>query len=272
MLWRGRRESGNVDDRRGMKTAGAVGGGTLVIALIYALLGGDPSVILNGAQEFAGDNQAQEAPADDDASSFVKVVLADTEDVWQKIFADEGKNYPLPQLVLFTNRVQSACGVAGSSVGPFYCPADQKVYLDLGFFQEMSSKLGANGDFAQAYVIAHEVGHHVQRALGISNQWEGSRSNKDSVQIELQADCLAGVWAKETNKLNNSIEEGDVEEAMNAASSVGDDKLQRAAQGYVVPDSFTHGSSADRMAAFEKGFQGDLSACRGSSQPLNANR
>lgn len=274
MLWRGRRESSNVEDRRGMKTVGAVGGGTLIIALIYALLGGDPTVILNNAGSPGGQNTEElSAEHSDDASQFVKVILGDTEDVWRKLFANEGQRYPEPRLVLFSQRVQSACGVAGSSVGPFYCPADQKVYLDLSFFQELSDRLGAKGDFAQAYVIAHEIGHHVQRSLGISSRWEGDRSSQASVQIELQADCLAGVWAKETNKINRSIEEGDIEEAMAAASAVGDDKLQEAAQGYVVPDSFTHGSSAQRMAAFENGFTGgDIAACTGGSRPLNATR
>ncbi|RZA17877.1 MAG: flagellar biosynthesis protein FlgM [Proteobacteria bacterium] len=280
MLWKGRDESSNVEDRRGMKIGGAVGAGSIIIAIIYALLGGDPNVILNqGAQPTT---QSVNAPAqNDDASAFVRVVLKDTEDVWGKIFQKEGQTYAQPKLVLFSDRVQSACGVAGSAVGPFYCPADQKVYLDLTFFQEMSSKLGAQGDFAQAYVIAHEVGHHVQNISGLSSQFHADRgrmsereTNKASVEVELQADCLAGVWAKETNQMNQSLEQGDIEEALGAASAVGDDKLQKASRGYVVPDSFTHGSSEQRMAAFTKGFSsGSIQSCAGGgSQSLNVNR
>ncbi|RYZ57540.1 MAG: flagellar biosynthesis protein FlgM [Proteobacteria bacterium] len=282
MQWRGRRESSNVEDRRGMKTAGAIGGGTIIIAIIYALLGGDPNVILNsGGQQQQVTSDEQYPAQKDEASQFVRVVLADTEDVWSKVFAEQGRSYTNPKLVLFSDRVQSACGVAGSSVGPFYCPADQKVYLDLGFFSEMATSLGASGDFAQAYVIAHEVGHHVQNQFGISEALQAKRSslsetefNKESVQVELQADCLAGIWAKDTNDMKKILDEGDVEEAMNAASSVGDDKLQKASRGYVVPDSFTHGSSAQRMAAFNQGFtSGSISACNlGGGQARNATR
>lgn len=283
MQWRGRRESSNVEDRRGVKTIGAIGGGTIILAIIYALLGGDPNVILNNSAQNTITTQEQQQPlADDDSSKFVRVVLADTEDVWSKVFAEQGRSYTNPTLVLFTDRVQSACGAAGSSVGPFYCPMDQKVYLDLGFFREMSDRLGAKGDFAQAYVVAHEVGHHVQNLFGISEQMRAKRSrmsrtdfNRESVKLELQADCLAGIWAKDTNQMHQSLEEGDVEEAMNAASAVGDDTLQKASRGSVVPDSFTHGSSAQRMAAFQQGFSaGALSACNvsGGEQPLNATR
>jgi predicted metalloprotease len=281
MQWRGRRESGNVEDRRGMKTAGAIGGGSIIIAIIYALLGGDPNVILNsGAQQQQVTSDEQSPSSNDEASQFVRVVLADTEDVWTKVFSEQGRSYANPKLVLFSDRVQSACGTAGSSVGPFYCPADQKVYLDLNFFSEMATSLGASGDFAQAYVIAHEVGHHVQNQFGISEALQAKRSslsetefNKESVQVELQADCLAGIWAKDTNDMKKILEEGDVEEAMNAASSVGDDKLQKASRGYVVPDSFTHGSSAQRMAAFNQGFtSGSITACNLGGQARNATR
>jgi len=282
MEWRGRRESSNVEDRRGMKTAGAIGGGTIILAIIYALLGGDPNVILNQGQMPQQSSSSQQAVPDDDNSKFVKVVLADTEDVWNKAFSEQGRTYAQPHLVLFSYRVQSACGVAGSSVGPFYCPADQKVYLDLSFFQEMGQKLGAKGDFAQAYVIAHEVGHHVQNLYGISGKMQENRArmsetefNRESVKVELQADCLAGVWAKSTDQMNQSLEQGDVEEAINAASAVGDDKLQQSAGRTVVPDSFTHGTSAQRMAAFTEGFQnGTLTGCNvgGNGQPLNATR
>lgn len=277
MLWRGRSGSSNVEDRRGMKTAGAVGGTTIIIAIIYALLGGDPNTILNTAS--APDSPStQQTATNDEPSQFVKVVLKDTEDVWHKVLDEQGHSYVEPRLVLFSDRVQSACGAAGSSVGPFYCPADQKIYLDLGFFAEMSNRLGAKGDFAQAYVIAHEVGHHIQNITGLSDKIRDGRSeleaNQASVEVELQADCLAGVWAKETDQMNQSLEEGDVEEAMAAASAVGDDKLQKAAQGYVVPDSFTHGSSAQRMAAFSQGYStGSFVSCAGGGpEPLNATR
>lgn len=245
MQWRGRRESSNVIDRRGVKTFGALGGGGIIIAIIYALLGGDPRVILNSTSS----QPVAQSGANDEQSRFMKVVLADTEDVWNKAFADEGRRYQEPQLVLFSARVQSACGLASSAVGPFYCPGDQQLYLDTSFFQELSGRLGAAGDFAQAYVVAHEVGHHVQHLLGLMDR------GGSSVATELQADCLAGYWARATNNLHNSLESGDVEEALNAASAVGDDKLQKASQGYVVPDSFTHGSSQQRMAAFQQGFK-----------------
>jgi predicted metalloprotease len=243
MQWRGRRESGNVVDRRGIKTAGALGGGGIILAIIYALLGGDPSAILNSGRE-----ETTSVASNDDQTRFLKVVLADTEDVWHRAFAAVGRTYQEPKLVLFSGRVQSACGMASSAVGPFYCPGDQQLYLDTSFFSQLSGKLGAKGDFAQAYVIAHEIGHHVQNQLGLLR----SGSN---VATELQADCFAGYWAKATQSLNQSLEAGDVEEAMKAASAVGDDALQQASQGYVVPDSFTHGSSRQRMAAFAQGFE-----------------
>ncbi|WP_141733407.1 KPN_02809 family neutral zinc metallopeptidase [Oligoflexus tunisiensis] len=244
MQWRGRRESGNVVDRRGMKTMGTLGGGGIILAILYALLGGDPSAIVDSGRETTPVN------TNDDQTRFLRVVLADTEDVWNRAFQAVGRTYQEPKLVLFSGRVQSACGMASSAVGPFYCPGDQRLYLDTDFFQQLAGKLGAQGDFAQAYVIAHEVGHHVQQQLGLLRQ--GS-----SVATELQADCLAGYWARSTQSMNQSLEPGDVEEAMNAASSVGDDALQQASQGYVVPDSFTHGSSKQRMAAFRQGFEAE---------------
>ncbi|MDQ3230712.1 MAG: zinc metallopeptidase [Pseudobdellovibrionaceae bacterium] len=249
MQWRGRRESGNLVDRRGVKTAGALGGGGIILAIIYALLGGDPTAFLNSAGE------TTPVATNDDQTRFLRVVLADTEDVWNKAFAAAGRTYREPTLVLFSGRVQSACGSATAAVGPFYCPGDQQLYLDTSFFNQLSGKLGAKGDFAQAYVIAHEIGHHVQQQLGYLDK--GS-----SVATELQADCFAGYWAKATQTLNQTLEQGDVEEAMNAASAVGDDALQQASQGYVVPDSFTHGSSRQRMAAFSQGFEsGDFRNC-----------
>jgi predicted metalloprotease len=244
MKWRGRRESGNVVDRRGMKTVGTLGGGGLIVALIYVLLGGDPRVILDSVSEPAPVSVSSQ----DDQTRFLRVVLADTEDVWHQAFQAIGRSYQEPKLVLFSGRVQSACGLASSAVGPFYCPGDQQLYLDTSFFQQLAGQLGAHGDFAQAYVIAHEVGHHVQNQLGLLRR--GS-----SVATELQADCLAGFWAQRTQSLNQSLEPGDVEEALNAASAVGDDALQQASQGYVVPDSFTHGTSRQRMAAFRQGFE-----------------
>ena len=276
MEWLGRRQSDNVVDARGgggMRTAGALGGGGIIIAIIYALLGGDPRVILDQTQpQSAPVASAPATPASassDPQRAFVGVVLADTEDVWTKVFASMGRRYEDPKLVLFSGRVDTACGGASSAVGPFYCPRDRQVYLDLNFFTEMSNRLGAKGDFARAYVIAHEIGHHVQNLLGVEGQASAQRrgasesaSNRVSVGLELQADCLAGVWAKQTDSAKHVLEPGDVEEAMGAAAAVGDDRLQQRSRGYVVPDSFTHGTSAQRVAAFSKGFDGgDLPAC-----------
>lgn len=259
MLWKNRRMSGNVLDRRGW--GGPMSIGTLILgAVVYYLMGGNPAEYV--AQN-SGSMQREEArPANDDQKKFVSVVLADTEDVWNEIFRTNGMTYQEPKLVLFSNMVQSSCGRASSAVGPFYCPGDQQVYLDLSFFKQMSDSLGAGGDFATAYVIAHEVGHHVQHLLGIADEFRrkqemvGERDrNKFSVMQELQADCLAGVWARQTEQTKQVLEDGDIEEAMNAASAVGDDKLQKASRGEVVPDSFTHGTSAQRMQAFKLGHQ-----------------
>lgn len=247
MLWRNRRESSNVVDRRGM---GGIGIGTLLVgAVIYTIMGGNP---LEYLAYNAGDVQQQQAkPVDSDEKHFVSVILADTEDVWNEIFQVNKMQYREPKLVLFTNSVDSACGRASSAVGPFYCPGDQQVYLDLGFLNQLSRQLGATGDFAQAYVIAHEVGHHVQTLLGV-------KQARSSVPMELQADCLAGVWAYQTERAKNVLEQGDLEEALNAASAVGDDTLQKASGREVVPDSFTHGSSAQRVTAFKKGYKTGL--------------
>jgi len=271
MLWQGRRESSNVDDRRGLGGGGmAVGGGIggIIIAIIYFFLGGS-----NGGNDGSGDFLHQQAPqtqeqkaAQDQLASFSKVVLADTEDVWNKLMSEQGKNYVEPRMVLFSGSDQSGCGFASAATGPFYCPADSKVYLDLTFFQDLQDKLNAPGDFAMAYVIAHEVGHHVQHLLGVTEKVDQMRGrlsetemNKLSVRLELQADFLAGVWAHHAQKMKQMLQNGDVEEALNAANAIGDDRLQKQSQGYVVPDAFTHGTSEQRMYWFKKGFQtGDL--------------
>lgn len=272
MLWRGQRESDNVEDRRGVSRGGlALGGGlgTVILVLVAMFFGVDPRALLD---QTGGDQPAVSTrttrptnPGEDELKHFVSVVLADTEDAWTKIFRQTGKEYRDPRLVLFTDQVQSACGVAGSSAGPFYCPGDQKVYIDLAFYHELRERLGAPGDFAQAYVIAHEVGHHVQWLLGISDKVHSaesrmsrSQANELSVRLELQADFFAGVWANQA-KNKGLLEAGDIDEALGAASAVGDDRLQRQAQGRVVPDSFTHGTSEQRVRWFRKGLDtGDI--------------
>lgn len=270
MRWQGRRESGNVEDRRGSSRGGLIAGGGIggiVIALLIYFLGGDPSQVMNMQQSAPQQQQSPEQQAkEDQAASFVKVVLAETEDVWNKIFTEMNQQYREPKMVLFTGLVESACGNASSASGPFYCPADEKVYIDLSFYDELQHKLNAPGDFAMAYVVAHEVGHHIQNILGISEKVQRMRGrvseteyNKLSVKLELQADFLAGVWAHHTQKLQNIIEPGDIEEALNAANAIGDDRLQKQSQGYVVPDAFTHGTSEQRMYWFKRGFQtGDI--------------
>ena len=267
MKWKGRTRSSNVQDRRGLGgVAGGLGGIGIIIVIVYTLLGGNPGDImqnLDGGQTNAPYVATQE---EEELAAFVSVVLADTEVIWSEIFAEQNLQYNEPTLVLFTGSVESACGVAGSSTGPFYCSGDNKVYIDLQFFQELKDKFDAPGDFAMAYVIAHEVGHHVQNELGVMAQMNEIRGkvsaeeyNAYSVRLELQADYLAGVWAKYVQG-ENYLEEGDLEEAMNAASAVGDDRIQMEAQGYVVPDSFTHGTSEQRKRWFYKGFEaGDLS-------------
>jgi predicted metalloprotease len=265
MFWKGRRTSVNVEDRRGRSVKkGMVGGGvgTIIIVLAIYLLGGDPSQFFNLLQV---DDSAITSPyvgtaEEDELAEFVSVVLAETEDVWTDILSNRGMIYEYPKLVLFTDSVQSACGYAGSATGPFYCPGDYKVYIDLSFCNELQERFKAPGDFAMAYVIAHEVGHHVQTLLGINEQVMSLRSrlgeeefNRYLVRLELQADYLAGVWAHYAGRMN-LLEEGDIDEALNAASAVGDDRIQKAAQGYVVPDSFTHGTSEQRKLWFYKGF------------------
>ncbi len=262
MKWKGRRQSTNVEDRRGMGGKTLVGGGIggIVIVLIVMLFGGNPGDLLNGMTD-NGSNQSvpyKESDQEKELASFVSVVLADTEDVWTKEFKEEGKVYKKPKLVLYNGSVQSACGTAGSSVGPFYCPGDQKLYIDLSFYQELKNEFHAPGDFAMAYVIAHEVGHHVQNLLGTIDQnsrqhLSKKQANAQSVRVELQADYLAGVWAHHAQGMD-LLEKGDLKEAITAASAVGDDTLQKKAQGYAVPESFTHGSSEQRMRWFNKGF------------------
>ncbi len=277
MRWRGERQSDNVEDRRGISRGAKVGGigglGLVAVVVISMFLGVDPSVVLQIAQTVQSPSVTTEQTVNpavpDDARNFVAVVLAETEDVWNDTFQKAGKTYREPKLVLFSGSVESACGMAGSAVGPFYCPADHKVYLDLVFFKELHSRFGAQGDFAQAYVIAHEVGHHVQTLLGITQKVaelqarsSSSDRNKLSVLVELQADCLAGMWAHQAEKKRRILEAGDIEEGLNAAAAVGDDRIQKRTRGYVVPDGFTHGSSAQRVSWFKRGFeQGSIQAC-----------
>ena len=283
MQWLGRRESSNVEDRRGMSGGGKVlaGGGVLgiIIVIVNMLLGGngDQGIQLPDLQEQTQQTGAtalspEEQAADDKRAKFVRVVLADTEDVWGKIFSESKEQYPAPTLVLFRNEVASACGNASSASGPFYCPGDQKLYIDLAFYQELQSRFNAPGDFAMAYVVAHEVGHHIQKLLGTSEKMQRLRGrvseeeyNQYSVKLELQADFYAGVWANHAQQIKtedgNSIIDGDdINEALTAANAIGDDRLQKQSQGYIVPESFTHGTSAQRMFWFKKGFEtGDVS-------------
>ncbi|MDO6429366.1 neutral zinc metallopeptidase [Flavitalea sp. BT771] len=272
MKWLGDRESSNVEDRRGISGGHvAAGGGIvgLIIYLIYSFMGGSgpaPQMPQMPGQAQSTEQTPEQKAADDEQAKFVKVVLADTEDVWGKLFAEQGKTYEDPTLVLFRDQVESACGLANSAVGPFYCPGDHKLYLDLAFCQELRDRFKAPGDFAVAYVIAHEVGHHIQNLNGTSAKMERLRSqvgkteyNKYSVKLELQADFLAGVWAYHANKMKNILEPGDIEEALKAANAIGDDRLQKQATGTVVPDAFTHGTSAQRVYWFKKGFEtGDV--------------
>jgi len=265
--WRGRRGSQNVEDRRGMGGRGvAIGGvGGIIVLLLIIVMGGDPSAVLNPGNTSITNSGATTA-AQDDAYKFVSVVLADTEDVWRQQFREMGRTYNEPKLVLFSGYVQTGCGTASSDVGPFYCSNDETVYIDTSFFTQLSKRFGAPGDFAQAYVIAHEVGHHVQNLLGIldavhaKQQRVGqSEANELSVRLELQADFLAGVWAHYADKTLNVLDPGDLEEALAAATAIGDDKLQQEAQGRVVPDTFTHGTSAQRTRWFKLGYDtGDV--------------
>jgi Predicted metalloprotease len=263
MKWLGREGSNNIEDRRGISGRHvAIGGGigTIVIAIIVLLLGGDPSQLLN-MQGKTETEQVQTSAEEDQMAKFVSVVLKDTETVWGKIFEASGSIYRQPKLVLFRDQVESACGYATAASGPFYCPTDEKVYIDLSFCDQLKSKFGAYGDFAVAYVIAHEIGHHVQKQLGILEKYNDLRSgsgekdaNKISVRIELQADFLSGMWAHYAESMLKSVEAGDIEEAMNAAAAVGDDNLELKYQGRIIPDSFTHGTSAQRRKWFKKGY------------------
>lgn len=285
MRWQEGRRSGNIDDRRGARGGGtgrrvalpATGGGCLIIAVVVGvglIFGANPTDIL---QVLAEVDAQQPAPAptpppsgrDDAAGDFVSVVLADTEDVWSELFRQGGATYQEPTLVLFDGVVQSACGRASAASGPFYCPADRQVYLDTSFFRELSQRFGAPGDFAAAYVIAHEVGHHVQRLTGVAAEVDRlqarsteAQANALSVRQELQADCYAGVWAHHAHRQRQLLEQGDVEEGLRAAAAIGDDRLQKQSRGYTVPESFTHGTSAQRVEWFKRGLQtGDMQAC-----------
>ena len=264
MIWKGRRQSDNVEDRRG--GAGgkmALGGiGTIVLALAIYFLGGDPTALLNTVQNSQVSTKNYQGTAEEnELAQFVSVVLADTEDVWSGLFSKEGARYSMPRLVIYSGSTESACGRGSRSTGPFYCPGDNSVYIDLSFYDELRDQFRASGDFAMAYVIAHEVGHHVQKLTGIMRKVDSLRSrmsekeyNRYLVRLELQADYYAGVWAHYAQKMK-VLEEGDLEEALNAASAVGDDRIQKSARGYAVPDSFTHGTSEQRARWFMKGFK-----------------
>ena len=282
MQWQGRRQSDNVEDRRGMSGGGKVlaGGGIIgvIVLIVNMLLSGNgeqsiqiPDLSQQDQQAQSSTLSPQEQAADDERAAFVKVVLADTEDVWSKIFSSHEEQYAAPTLVLFRDHVSSACGNASSASGPFYCPGDQKLYIDLSFYQELQNKFNAPGDFAMAYVVAHEVGHHIQKLMGTSDKMSRLRGrlseeeyNKYSVKVELQADFYAGVWANHAQQVKTAdgrsiIDPDDINEALTAANAIGDDRLQKQSQGYIVPESFTHGTSEQRMYWFKKGFQtGDI--------------
>ena len=263
MRWRGRQESTNVEDRRGRTgrvVGGTIGIGTILFYLAYTLLTGEaPNEMLQQTQQQTQQSQV----VNDSLADFTKVIFKDTEDVWSKLFPEQLQmRYRYPKLVLYSGRTDAACGMASAAMGPFYCPADEKVYIDLQFFRDLKRKFGTTGDFAMAYIVAHEVGHHVQKQLGITEQMQRQRRrlsktayNKLSVRLELQADYLAGVWAHHIQKMKHVLDEGDIEEAIRAANSVGDDRLQKKQMGYVVPDAFTHGTSEQRMRWFIKGFK-----------------
>ncbi|MGH8656975.1 MAG: KPN_02809 family neutral zinc metallopeptidase [Gammaproteobacteria bacterium] len=280
MKTEGRRESSNVEDRRGVRFRGlpaagrGIGLGTIVLVLVGMYFGVDPRVILQlagsrGPPELSQETPAGRPPAGDPLARFVSVVLADTEDAWRPLFQRAGATYREPKLVLFSDAVSSACGFAQSAMGPFYCPLDEAVYIDLSFYRDLKERFRAPGDFAQAYVVAHEVGHHVQNLLGISEEVRRAQqsvgraeANQLSVRVELQADCLAGVWANHAQRARDILEEGDVEEALGAATAIGDDRLQARTGGQVVPESFTHGSSTQRVRWFRRGLElGELEQC-----------
>ena len=276
MKWKGGRRSSNIEDRRGVRAPKLLGGGVgmIVLMLVALYFGVDPMPLLQtmqggGSASTAGIRPTAEDLKNDPLADMVSVVVADTEDVWTEIFAAQGRQYQAPTLVMFTGATRSACGMGQAAMGPFYCPADQKAYIDLSFYDQLHTRFKAPGDFAQAYVIAHEIGHHVQNLLGISGQVQKMKqqmsqaeANALSVRLELQADCLAGVWAIRADKARDILESGDVEEALNAASAIGDDTLQRESRGTVVPESFTHGTSEQRQRWFRKGLgSGDPDSC-----------
>jgi predicted metalloprotease len=265
---------------RPIRVGGGAGCALLLLILFGILLGVDPIALITGGGVAvdvppSAPMAAGQPSGSDELADFVSVVLADTEDTWHTLFADQGSRYREPTLVLFSGYVQSACGLAGAAMGPFYCPADGRLYIDLSFYEELRTRFRAPGDFAQAYVIAHEVGHHVQNLLGIAQQVDAARrrssaaqANALSVRMELQADCFAGVWAHHADRTRDILEPGDIEEGLNAASAIGDDRIQRRTQGYVVPDSFTHGSSPQRVHWFSVGLRnGDIATCDTFSQP-----
>jgi len=274
------RESDNVEDRRGrsggfgggMRRGGTIGIGTIVLALVAMYFGVDPSFLLQGGSPVPTEQSAPAAkpPAGDEAARFVSQVLADTEDTWRELFRKSGRQYQDPKLVLFTGSTPTACGTGQSAMGPFYCPADQKVYIDLAFYRDLRERFRAPGEMAQAYVIAHEVGHHVQNLLGIadrvrqlqSQSRDQARANALSVRMELQADCFSGIWANHANRTRQILEQGDIESALNAAAAIGDDRIQKQTQGHVVPESFTHGTSEQRIRWFRRGYEtGDIRQC-----------
>lgn len=277
MRWQSGRRSSNIEDGRGSRMPrGMKGGGIgiLLLALVGMYFGIDPAVILNVGETLQGTSPEASTPyqptaEEKELADFVSVVLADTEDTWQEVFSASNRTYVEPKLVLFSGAVESACGFAQAAMGPFYCPADSKVYIDLSFYHDLKADLNSPGDFAQAYVIAHEVGHHVQNLLGISDKMAVERNrlseveyNRLSVKLELQADCLAGIWANHADRVRQVVEPGDIDEALNAASNIGDDRQQRKSQGRITPDSFTHGTSAQRVSWFRRGFQsGNIGSC-----------
>lgn len=285
MKWQGRQESENIEDRRGISGRQvAVGGGGLAIVMLIIglIMGGDPQQLLsdfmqNKSKQTQTTQRGAESQEEKNLRSFAGVTLADNEQIWTKLFEQNGMQYQKPTMVIFDNETQSPCGAANAQTGPFYCPADRKIYLSLNFFNDLTQKLGANGDFAFAYVISHEVGHHIQHLLGTTNkvrqaqsQLDEAGANRYSVALELQADFYAGVWAHYNQQWNNALEQGDIEEALSAANAVGDDRLQKRMQGYVVPDAFTHGTSEQRMYWFKKGYEtGDLNQGNTFDEVLN---
>ncbi|MDH3727076.1 MAG: zinc metallopeptidase [Myxococcales bacterium] len=275
MRWKGRKQSARVEDRRGMRAGPTLAGGGIGLLLLVGVglfMGVDPSTLMQVVQTQQQSTATAPAPRtalEDEQAQFVAVVLADTEDTWNAVFQEAGRNYQEPTLVLFSGAVRSACGFAQAAMGPFYCPADQKVYIDLSFYSDLQNRFQAPGDFAQAYVIAHEIGHHVQTLLGISEKVQRQKAqvgeveaNQLSVRQELQADCLAGIWAHHADRTRDLLERGDIEEGLNAASAIGDDRLQKQSRGYVTPESFTHGSSEQRVRWFQQGYAtGDVNQC-----------